>query len=193
MVTPRKALTRGSIPATVAVGVGVLAVGVGVVRRLPLRAASLPFSAAGGVARLKATLLQEYAGLAHRGETVIGRLRGTENPVTLDVSEAAGSAQTIESVLDPFALGEPVTELVDDAAPGATLAHSELPLEDYDHLTLGSLRARIRKLDAPELIQLRDYERAHANRLPVLVAFDNRLKSLAGSAPGAAQARIVIA
>ncbi|HVE98268.1 MAG TPA: hypothetical protein VNA12_03720, partial [Mycobacteriales bacterium] len=79
----------------------------------------------------------------------------------------------------------------EDAAPGATLNHDELPLADYDHLTLGSLRARIRRLEAPELIQLRDYERAHANRLPVVMAFDNRLKSLAAEAPGAAQATLV--
>ena len=67
-----------------------------------------------------------------------------------------------------------------EATPaGATLTHDDLPLADYDHLTLGELRARIRRLGVPELVQLREYEHAHADRLPVVKAFDNRLATLA--------------
>ena len=77
-----------------------------------------------------------------------------------------------------------------DALPGGeTLNHDELPLADFDHLTLGELRARIRRLGVGELVQLREYEHAHADRLPVIKAFDNRLASLAkASAPGDAPA-----
>ena len=183
---PFTSTINGSVPAPLAAGVGLIAAGAEAARKLPLQAASLPITAATAVQRLRTTLREEYAELAHRGEATIGRLRRE----TSNEGPAEGTV-TVEDVLDPFSLSEPVAALVDGAAPGATLTHDQLPLEDYDHLTLGSLRARIRKLDAPSLVQLRDYERAHANRLPVLVAFDNRLKTLAEGAPGATQATLV--
>jgi len=73
-------------------------------------------------------------------------------------------------------------------------SHDELPLPDYDHMTLGSLRGRLRSLDVAQLVQLRDYEKAHADRLPVITMLDNRIARLATDAsatpsPGAAGAR----
>lgn len=68
---------------------------------------------------------------------------------------------------------------IEDLPTGETLTHADLPLEDYDHLTLGDLRTRIRQLGVGELVQLREYEHAHANRLPVVKAFDTRLAALA--------------
>ena len=62
---------------------------------------------------------------------------------------------------------------------GTVLDHDQLPLPDYDHLTLGSLRGRMRSLDVPQLVQLRDYEKAHANRLPIVTMLDNRIAKLA--------------
>jgi len=46
----------------------------------------------------------------------------------------------------------------------ATVPHDELPLPDFDHMTLGSLRGRLRALDTAQLVIIRDYEKAHANR-----------------------------
>ena len=60
--------------------------------------------------------------------------------------------------------------------------HDELPLPDYDHMTLGSLRGRLRSLDVDQLVALRSYEKAHADRLPVVTMLDNRIAKLA-SAP----------
>jgi hypothetical protein len=82
------------------------------------------------------------------------------------------------------------------AVGGVVLEHDELPLPDYDHLTLGSLRGRMRSLDLPQLIQIRDYEKAHADRLPIVTMLDNRIAKLAndptaplsGSNPAEAQA-----
>jgi hypothetical protein len=103
--------------------------------------------------------------MANRGETVIARWRHQPEP-----------RQTAEPPATRPATPAPVQEaIVVDATPGATLAHDELPLEDYDHLTLGSLRARLARLDLVALVQLRDYERVHANRLPVLTMLDNRI------------------
>src|SRR4051812_1241761 len=63
------------------------------------------------------------------------------------------------------------------AAPAVTDA-SELPLPDYDHMTLGTLRGRLRSLDMQQLVQLRDYEKSKAHRLPVVTMLDNRIAKL---------------
>ncbi|MDX6285000.1 MAG: hypothetical protein QOG53_485 [Frankiales bacterium] len=65
--------------------------------------------------------------------------------------------------------------------PGAALSHDELPLPDYDHLTLPSLRARLARLDLASLVQILDYEKAHANRLPVVTMLENRIAKLSAS------------
>jgi hypothetical protein len=64
------------------------------------------------------------------------------------------------------------------AAPPIT-DHSELPLPDYDHMTLGALRGRLRSLDMQQLVQLRDYEKSKGDRLPVVTMLDNRIAKLA--------------
>ena len=69
-------------------------------------------------------------------------------------------------------------------------AREDLPLADYDSMTLGSLRGRLRSLDVDQLVQLRAYEKSKADRLPVVTMLDNRIAKLAagegqptGSAP----------
>ena len=58
----------------------------------------------------------------------------------------------------------------------------DLPLKDYDHLPVGSLTSRIRKLDVEDLTTLLDYERAHANRFQVVTVMESRLTSLKNGA-----------
>jgi hypothetical protein len=70
-------------------------------------------------------------------------------------------------------------ELVAEATAMSVPAHDELPLEDYDGMTLGSLRSRLRTLSSEQLVQLRAYEKEHAARLPVLTMLDNRIAKLA--------------
>lgn len=60
----------------------------------------------------------------------------------------------------------------------APLDPDQLPLPDFDHLTLGSIRGRLRRLSLPELVQLREYEGAHGNRLPIVTMLDNRIAKL---------------
>ena len=78
------------------------------------------------------------------------------------------------------------------AAGPAVLDHDDLPLADYDHMTLGSLRGRLRSLDLGQLVQVRNYEKAHADRLPVVTMLDNRIAKLAvtpaAEQPGADEA-----
>jgi hypothetical protein len=72
-----------------------------------------------------------------------------------------------------------VVERLSATVGGPVLEHGDLPLPDYDHMTLGSLRGRMRSLDLPQLIQVRDYEKAHADRLPIVTMLDNRIAKLA--------------
>jgi hypothetical protein len=82
--------------------------------------------------------------------------------------DTAASAEVVE-----------VVERVSATVGGEVLEHGDLPLPDYDHMTLGSLRGRMRSLDLPQLIQIRDYEKAHADRLPIVTMLDNRIAKLA--------------
>ncbi len=83
-----------------------------------------------------------------------------------------------------------VAEAVSEALSTGTLERAELPLPDYDHLTLGALRGQLHSLTAEQLVQVRDYEKAHADRLPVVTLLDNRLAKLTvAAAPTKAPAR----
>jgi hypothetical protein len=67
-----------------------------------------------------------------------------------------------------------------DAAPAAPAAPAgELPLPNYDDLTIASLRARLRNLSADQLAQLVEYEKGHANRADVVQMFERRIAKLA--------------
>jgi hypothetical protein len=59
----------------------------------------------------------------------------------------------------------------------------ELPIPDFDNVTLGSLRARLRSLSLEQLATLREWEQAHAHRLPVMTLLDNRITKLAADGP----------
>ncbi len=90
----------------------------------------------------------------------------------------------------PPSVVEAVEQAVEELAAEAAdepLPHDELPLPDYDHMTLGSLRGRLRTLSVEQLVQLRTYEKAHADRLPVVTMLDNRIAKLAAD-PAAAPA-----
>jgi len=67
-----------------------------------------------------------------------------------------------------------------DAAVGAPVAEAEpdVPLPNYDELSVASLRARLRNLDAAQVKLLAAYERAHAARADVITMFERRLAKL---------------
>lgn len=56
--------------------------------------------------------------------------------------------------------------------------HDTLPLPDYDHLPVSGLASRIRTLDLAGLSTLLEYERAHGNRLQVVMIMESRLAEL---------------
>lgn len=71
--------------------------------------------------------------------------------------------------------------------------HDELPLPDYDHLPLESLRQRVRTLGERGVTLLLAYEREHGDRLPAVQVLEQRLTELregaqpSGGSPEAAQ------
>ena len=99
-------------------------------------------------------------------------------PVTGPVTEPPEPTPPI-GLTEPVELSEEQLEEVAQLPSGAEMDNDDLPLPNFDHYTVPQLRGRLRSLTVPELVQLRDYETAHANRLPVLTLLDNRLAKLA--------------
>jgi hypothetical protein len=76
----------------------------------------------------------------------------------------------------PGAAGDPVPA----AGPGVTgVSAAALPVPNYDELSLPSLRARLRYLDAGQLQILVQYERSHAGRAEIVTMFERRIAKLA--------------
>jgi hypothetical protein len=66
--------------------------------------------------------------------------------------------------------------------------HGDLPLRDYDHLSVAAVGHRIRSLTPDQLGQVLDYERKHANRPAVTQVMKARMAELeAGAAPSGGQ------
>ncbi len=64
-----------------------------------------------------------------------------------------------------------------DAVPSAP------PVPGWDELTLGSIRARLRRLSADDLTALHSYEEAHGARPDVLSMLENRLAKVRSTQP----------
>ncbi len=62
--------------------------------------------------------------------------------------------------------------------PATPKAASDLPVSDYDDASIASVRARLRGLDARQVAELRDYERANAARADFLRMYENRIAKL---------------
>jgi hypothetical protein len=55
---------------------------------------------------------------------------------------------------------------------------NDLPIRDYDQLTLGDLRHRVRSLTKEELGRVLDHERRHGDRVPVVQVLTARMAEL---------------
>ena len=58
------------------------------------------------------------------------------------------------------------------------------PVPGWDELTLGSIRARLRRLSEDDLVALHDYEERHAGRADVLSMLQNRLTKVRSADQG---------
>lgn len=169
-------------PAPLAAAVGLAAATAEGLLRLPTR---LP--------QLLDTARERYDELAQHGQDVLSGRRS--EPVGEPVREEVVEVEVVQEPVTeppvpapPIGLTEPVElpeDLLEEVAQlpsGADLDNDDLPIPNFDHLTVPQLRGRLRTLTAPELVQLRDYETAHANRMPVLTLLDNRLAKLTAAA-----------
>ena len=115
-------------------------------------------------------------------------------------SDKAGRTATQEGVAratpaEPASEPAPAAQSATSAAPAAEVAPDEPtvgsepaansepapdtpPLPGYDDLSLPSLRAKLRVLDAPTLEALLAYEKAHAKRDDVITMFERRLTKI---------------
>jgi hypothetical protein len=111
------------------------------------------------------------------------------------VRETVEKARTEQPAASPAAASPAATEA---GAPGTATAQvekvteqlkieapedrSELPIQDFDNVSIGSLRARLRSLSLEQLVVLREWERAHADRLPIVTLLDNRIAKVSAEA-----------
>jgi len=77
---------------------------------------------------------------------------------------------------EPAAAAEPAPPTMPMAAADVA---ADLPLANYDELTIASLRARLRNLSADQLSQLIEYEKGHAGRADVITMFERRIVKIA--------------
>jgi len=93
-------------------------------------------------------------------------------PKAAAAKAAAPKAATADAAASAAAAPEP-------AGPGPAAAG--LPVPNYDELSIASLRARLRALDAAQVRDLLGYERAHAGRANVIAMFERRIAKLEGT------------
>ena len=192
-----------TLPTPVAAALGVIPTAIDTAKRVPAKIATLPILAVSTALTRWAEAQQRYDDLATRGERFLATVRGRSDELGAeDVQEWLAEPIPVEDAPEANDPVAQVSELLDRAAKrprdtaaapevvavveeitevlgGETPSHDELPLPDYDHMTLGSLRGRLRSLTVEELVAVRDYEKAHADRLPVITLVENRIAKLA--------------
>jgi len=109
----------------------------------------------------------------------------TAVPETVAPARVEPEAAAPEPVAPAVKRGAPVTSgghvrlLPPDEVPAAAAPAGDLPVPNYDDLSVASLRARLRNLSADQISQLIDYEKAHAGRADVITMFERRIAKLA--------------
>jgi hypothetical protein len=101
---------------------------------------------------------------------------GNVRLLTSEEAAARGTAPAVDAMM-PVGEDAAVTEETRATAP-VTEPEPDAPLPNYDQLPVASLRARLRNLDAAQVKQLAEYERAHAARADVIAMFERRMAKL---------------
>jgi len=95
------------------------------------------------------------------------------------LDEEPTAAETTSPDLAVIRVADEAAAPVEVAELAETVGEADLPVPNYDALSLPSLRARLRNLDAAQLSTLVDYERAHAARPDFVTMFERRIEKLA--------------
>jgi hypothetical protein len=98
-------------------------------------------------------------------------------------AKAAPAAEAV-AVGAPGAVTDKVEKVAEQLDIDEPQSRDELPIPDFDNVSLGSLRARLRSLSVEDLVRLREWEQAHANRLPVVTLLDNRIAKVSAETNG---------
>ena len=161
---------------------GVACYGIKEAARIPLAAVRLPAVAIHQALVASETLWRGYEQIAQRGADVLRVARNRAGPPA-PAEPPIGAPPEKPPDLPPRA--DVVTRAATAAQHAAEhgeaeagVSRDELPIPDFDHVTAGSLRGRLRRLSLDELRTLRDYEQAHAARLPILTMLENRIAKL---------------
>jgi hypothetical protein len=169
---------------------GLLALGASTLRAAPDLAAKIPVRAAGAALVATERAQQELDTLLVRGAELRATLGG------LLASRLLGPpiVEDEPAEVDPFdliLLEEPVEdEVYEDPVPRTPLVvvtpavtvvttpADGLPVEGFDELSLGAVRAKARLLTISELETLLDHERTHGRRDGVLSLLETRIAQL---------------
>ena len=109
-----------------------------------------------------------------------GQLTATEPRPELTPVPPAAELTAVPS--EPELTAVPSEPELTAAAPQGP---AEAPVPGWDELTLGSIRARLRRLSEDDLVALHDWEEAHDARPDVLSMLVNRLAKVRSAAEGA--------
>ena len=124
------------------------------------------------------------------GHTPLGRLLPSPTPAHVPHAEEEAeriAADAREAVAATVAAATPPTaaDTADEVSRQLDLTEptdrNSLPIADFDGISLGSLRARLRSLSLQDLVTLRGWEKAHGHRAPVLTLLDNRIARVAAA------------
>jgi hypothetical protein len=104
-------------------------------------------------------------------------------PIMQQEAEPAPAEVTAEDPLPaepaPAEPAQAEPAMQQEAEPAQPAAAGEvLPVPNYDQLSVASLRARLRVLDAGQVQALLDYEKVHESRPAVITMFERRLTKL---------------
>jgi len=102
---------------------------------------------------------------------------GEEEPAPA-ADAAAAPAESAATTPAENAATTPATATPGAGAADGPAGAGALPLANYDQLSLASLRARLRVLDAAQVGLLLDYEKAHESRPDVVIMFERRIAKL---------------
>lgn len=183
-------------------------------RDLPKQLLGLPVTVLSQVLQFSMRVQQQLTELAIKGDEALSALRPVdETPswATFDEdfrppsSDNGHRTEIVPDQRDPWeqeerALAEDHTEgefdstagpagiaLEDEDVPESTSDAAPTPvgLANYDELTLPQLRARLRRFSLPELEELLNYERTHANRPAFVGMLTRRIGNVQRLAEGA--------
>jgi hypothetical protein len=169
---------------------GLVALGAASLRAAPDLAARIPVRAAGAALVAAERAQHELDALLVRG----AELRGTLEGLLAGRLLGPPIVEDEPAEVDPFdllLLGDPVEDdVTEDPVPrsplvvvaptvtAVTAPADGLPVEGFDELSLGVMRAKVRLLGIAELETLLDHERTHGRRDGVLSLLETRIAQL---------------